>query len=140
MAASVCRVELIDVVMRIFGGRGGGASEDGKRDGNLAASAAGARERFVEVVLRVGESARGLEDADLSCDLEGKGSCVLSSRSDGSKSSSAGSSSSSPLSSSIESASSSSSSAFGSEASCSSPSSGSSCSSASFLLFNRSTS
>lgn len=59
IAASLWRVELIDVVMRIFGSGGVGVSSlssaEGKRLGNFAARAAGASERVVEVVDRVGE-------------------------------------------------------------------------------------
>ena len=59
MLASAWRVEFMEVVIRIFGSAVGGASPsssvEGKRVGNFAARAAGARERLVEVVERVGE-------------------------------------------------------------------------------------
>lgn len=150
IAASECRVELMEVVMRIFGSGGGGASPsssvDGKRVGNFAASAAGARERFVEVVERVGELdlcgwfwERVL--LDFSCALDGRGSSSAStSLSDGEPSSSPSfCASESDSGSSIESLSSSS---LSSSPACSSSisSSSKSCSSASFRLFSLSTS
>lgn len=71
-SASRCRFELIDVVIKTFGSGGGGLSVDGNKDGNLAVSAAGARERFVEVVERVGDVARGFAaDKERSWDFEG---------------------------------------------------------------------
>ena len=64
------RVELREVVMRILGSDPG--CSVGKRVGNLAARASGARARFVEVVERVGDVERGC--LDLSWVVVGNGS------------------------------------------------------------------
>ncbi len=135
MRAWVWRVELREVVIRIFGGvEGVGWSVEGKSVGYLAARAAGARERLVEVVERVGEVARGLgfDLTNFSWDGVGRGSGRVLSPSLSSELSS------SPA----EEPSSSMLSASSSSDTCSTPSAGTSSprswSSASFRLFKRS--